>query len=196
MPYSTENNLTNIKSTVKSALDRLYTEDLLLFTLNEGEGVSERCIVFRFAMYLQEHFTDYYIDCDFNASWNYELSNDGKYHGSKVKGKWIDDPDGSSRRRFPDIIVHKRDYPEEYDPFGNEPFNDLICLEIKKSNNYDTREREKDLNVLQKMTSSYTYQYGFHLILHKNKEKTKWTIFKDGKPIEENTGVFENQVPG
>lgn len=191
MPNLSENEIENIKTKIKNALDTLYDNDSLLFILNDGEGVSERCIVFRFAMYLQELFPDYYVDCDFNASWNYELLNDGKYHGTKVNGKLIEDSDGSLRHRFPDIIVHKRDYPEICDPFVNETLGDLFCLEIKKSNNY--KDREKDWNVLQKMTSSYTYKYGFHLILGKKKEKTKWKIFRDGISAEY-TNVFENRV--
>lgn len=182
-------NLTQINEKIKRALNRLYEEDELLFELNDGKGASERCIVFRFAMYLQEDFRNYFVDCDFNASCTYHLQEDGTYVRTKNHGKPIRNEDGSLTDRFPDIIVHERNFPEIYNPLENEQLNDFICFEIKKSTNYVGRD--KDLNNLRQLTSSYGYLYGFHIILHKNREKVKWTIFENGNIIVEKNLVFE-----
>ena len=71
--------------------------------------------------------------------------------------------DGSVKYRFVDIIIHKRD---------SDPQNDLICFEIKKWNNYDAEEIEKDKNNLNVLTSQFGYNYGFQMTIHKVKTKT------------------------
>jgi hypothetical protein len=180
-------NLNSIKSRTKQVLNDLYNIDEFLFKVNEGRGASERCIVFRLAMYLQQNFPSYYVDCDFNSSFSYYLDENGKYIGRENSGKPIKNPDGSSTARFVDIIIHKRNFTGHN---GSLPNNDFICFEIKKNDNYDGRN--KDLNNLKELTSNYGYLYGFHLILGKHKDKCKWTIFQNGEIIEEKVSVFED----
>jgi len=164
--------LNDIKVVIKQCISQLYTKDEVLFERNEGKGVCERSLVFRFAHYLQNKIHNhFFVDCDFNSS-------------SAGNGKPIVNEDGTKTKRFIDIIVHKRDFNIQ---------NNFLCFEFKKWNNNKTKETIKDINNLVRLTSHYGYIYGFHIILHKNKSQTKWTIFQDGKIIENNTSVFANE---
>lgn len=160
-------NLQEIKDKINICLQRLYRDDVILFERNQGKGLCERCIVFRFALYLQEMFPDYFVDCDFNSS---------SINGNAVSAKPITNIGGrTTTNRFVDIIIHSRS-------FGRK--NDFICFEVKKWNNYDKKAVEKDKNNLKVLTSEYGYEYGFYLILAKTREKTRGVIFQNGRPIE------------
>lgn len=182
-PMSRDSSLDEIKAVVKDCLSSLYESDAELFEGNEGKGLCERCIVFRFAHYLQNKLSDYYVDCDFNGS---SFKNGQSWQPRS--GKPIENPDGTTTNRFVDIIIHKRRQLQ-----NNE--RNFLCFEIKKWNNYNKKQIEKDENNLDVMTRLYGYVYGFYISLHKSKEKTKWTIFQQGKPIESelNKVVFENE---
>jgi hypothetical protein len=173
--------LSQFKKLILSCLDELYSRDKFLFERNrptirsEPRGICERCLVFRFAHYLQNKIgKEFYVDCDFNSSFNRRTHRD-------IPQKTIDDSDGTSRRRYVDIIVHERDWSSE---------NDLICFEIKKWNNKDEESHNKDINNLKQMTSRYRYRYGFHLILGATKEETRWSVFEKGKMTIQEEHVF------
>jgi hypothetical protein len=172
---SRNSSLDEITELVKECLSQLYAEEGRIFERNNGDGVCERAIVFRFAHYLQNKIgTHYFVDCDFNASYE---------RGRQIHGKPIANAGGSTKERFVDIIVHKRD---------SIPQNDLICFEIKKWNNWNKKEINKDKNNLRVLTSQYSYLYGFHLSIHKVQTKTKWIIFEHGRPLEgQEANVFE-----
>jgi len=177
--------LDEIKALVRECLSILYTEDKFILERNSGKGVCERCIVFRFAHYLQNKIPDYFVDCDFNSSFKYYRDSRGTTTGRERHGKPIENEDGSVTERFVDIIVHKRDYNTQ---------NDLICFEIKKWNNGNSKEINKDKNNLRVMTSRYGYIYGFYISIHRIKAKAKWVIFEDGEPLGQEATVFESQV--
>lgn len=168
--------LDELKGIIIVCITRLYENDKILFQRNRGNGVCERSLVFRFAHYLQNElsatnrFSNLFVDCDFNSS--YELTSDSNWRESD--GKPIPNLDGSSTRRFIDVIIHKRDNHREHN---------IICFEIKKWNNNRRKEKEKDINNLIKMTTDYGYSFGFRLILGKRKEQTNWTIFREGYDI-------------
>lgn len=177
--------LNEIKGLMKECLNQLYETDSPILERNNGKGVSERSIAFRFAHYLQNRIQDYFVDCDFNSSFNDHINSVGNITGRERHGKPIENENGTVTKRFVDIIVHKRNYNTE---------NNLICFEIKKWNNKNSEEIKKDRNNLRVLTSKYGYIYGFHITLHKVKTKSKWTIFKDGEPIEQEVVVFENET--
>lgn len=161
--------LDEIKERIKGCLSKLYTQDRILFERNEGEGLCERCLVFRFGLYLQEAFPDYFVDCDFNSA---------RVNGNHVSGKPIMNPDGTTTNRFVDIIVHKRLAVGE---------TDFICFEIKKWNNGNKDAENKDKQNLTILTSQYGYKYGFYLIFGKNLQTTKWIVFhrnRNPEPVE------------
>ncbi|MFY9299892.1 MAG: hypothetical protein WAO91_01710 [Candidatus Nitrosotenuis sp.] len=165
--------LDEIKELVKYCLNQLYSTDAELFRRNNGEGISERSIGFRFAHYLQNKIKDdFFVDCDFNSS---DRGN------NDTAGKPIPDPEGGETGRFIDIIVHKRELGKE---------NNLVCFEIKKwKERWDDRYRdaiEKDRNNLHELTlkeGRYGYRYGFHILIRKDGAQSKWTIYENGDPI-------------
>jgi hypothetical protein len=165
-------NIKEIKNKIKQCLEKLYQNDSLLFVENNNKGLCERCIVFRFALYLQKKFPNYFIDCDFNSA----IAN-----GRNITCKPITNPDGTTTGRFIDIIIHKR---------TSVRFNDFICFEIKKWNNKSRESTEKDKNNLKGLTSEYGYKYGFYLILGRTKEKTKWIVFRNGAPLNDLESIF------
>jgi len=145
-----------------------------LFNNNNWNWLAERCIVFRFAFYLQKYFNKYryYVDCDYNSSLELNQKENGSYYRKNKAWKEINCRDENwnlvSVKRFIDIIVHKRISRE----------TDLICFEIKKWNNQWLEEMKKDENNLRVLTSDYWYKYGFHLIFWKNRETCKVYIYR------------------
>ena len=115
---------------------------------------------------MQAKYPNYYVDCDFNSAKVGE-NND-------VAGKPVQNTDGTWTNRFPDIIVHKRNFLQD---------NDYFCFEIKKWNNYDKKGAEKDRNNLEQFTSEYGYKFGFYLIFGKEKESSKWEVYKNGRKL-------------
>lgn len=182
---SRNSNLNEIKRLVAECINQIYLEDEFLFARNNGEGVCERAIVFRFAHYLQNKIPNYFVDCDFNSSFEGYIDLEGNIIGQERRGKPIENESGTITKRFIDIIVHKRDYKTR---------NDFVCFEIKKWNNGSTKDKRKDKNNLRVLTSKYGYLYGFHITFHRDREKTKWEIFKNGSPIEQESRVFQNET--
>lgn len=174
-----------IKKMVRDCLNQFYSSDSFLLERNDGKGICERAIVFRFAHYLQNKMlkSNFFVDCDFNSSFENHSDSQGRNVGEERCGKPIENKDGTLTKRFPDIIVHKRDYNSQ---------NDFICFEIKKWNNYNRKAIRKDANNLRILTSQYGYIYGFHISIHKIKTKTKWTIFDWKGLVAENEEVFKN----
>lgn len=166
-------NLNILKLKINESIHKLYEEDAILFSRNNKKGLCERCIVFRFAYYLQHEFQDYYVDCDFNSY------NRGT---SELVGKPIMNQDGiSSTKRFIDIIVHRRTFDHQ---------NNYICFEIKKWNNYSREGTEKDRNNLQILTTEYGYEYGFYLILGRTETQTKYDIWSAGRILSTEQSCF------
>jgi len=182
---SRQSDLTEIKNFIKKAISELYEKDQYLFERNKRKGVCERALVFRFAHYLQNRIRNFYVDCDFNSSFEGHVFPNGQIVGKERHGKHIENPDGTVTKRFVDIIIHKRDFRTQ---------NDLICFEIKKWNNTNIEEARKDRNNLRVLTTTYGYIYGFHIILHRNKQDCKWAIFRAGEILEQESKVFEYEA--
>jgi len=168
--------LEKIKEVIRCCLRQLYYKDHILFQRNKGKGLCERCIVFRFGLYLQEALPAFFVDCDFNSA---------SVGRREVHGKPIENQDGrTTTNRYVDIIVHGRT--------GN-PRDDFICFEIKKWNNYNNSAFKKDVNNLGILTDRYGYKYGFYLILGKILSKTKWIIFQNGDVYKTKSLVFQSE---
>lgn len=167
----------NIQNKIRRCLTKLFSENSILFERNGGKGLCERCLVFRFAMYLQNEFSDYYVDCDFNNSCSFTYNSSGEYITEHDRsGKIIANPDRTRTKRFVDIIVHKRTF---------QPGNDFICFEIKKWNNCRSLQVAKDKNNLCRLTSVYGYRYGFYLVLGKTLAGTQWEVYRNGDILHE-----------
>lgn len=167
---------------IKPTLQTLYEEDASLFTNN----LSERCIAFRFAHYLQNRFDELgqyevFVDCDYNSHLKFENGEWRRGHG-----KPIADREGVGvTGRFVDIIVHQR--KENVDP---EHPSDLICFELKKWNNQIDKRNDKDRNNLERLTTDFGYRFGFHVIFGETKEDVLVEIFSAGQSSGEPVKLF------
>ena len=160
---------------IKVCLDELYSKEKFLFDNN----LCERCLVFRLAHHLQIIFNKeysaegYFVDCDYNSSCNYD---EGRGDLKRSSGKPIPNQlSKKSKKRFIDIIVHKRE---------SESDSNLICFEIKKWNNCTVEGMKKDKNNLAVLTSQYGYSFGFHLIFGEVERDLKLYVFKGNKEVE------------
>ncbi len=97
---------------IENAYRKFLKRDLHLLEVN----ANERSITHRFAIYLEEEFPDYHVDCEYNRN-----GLDIKRLNFK-KTICSDDTDGTTV--YPDIIIHLR---------GTD--NNFIVIEAKKINN-------------------------------------------------------------
>jgi hypothetical protein len=120
---------------VIEALDTVFREfkahDLQLLTLD----VDERAITHRIAKYLEQIYTDWHIDCEYNRRKNGQKELPGV---GKVR---------------PDIIIHHRYLPENF-----------LVLEVKKGLR-DMRKDRKKLIEFTKPEGMYHYHFGILLVL-------------------------------
>jgi hypothetical protein len=121
---------------------------------------------------------EFFVDCDFNSSFYRETDSEGNPRFVERSGKPI-----GNTKRYIDIIIHKRDF---------DTINDFLCFEIKKWNNKNLREFRKDQNNLRVLTSEYGYRYGFHITIDRERNSSKWTIYENGQPIENQVRIFNN----
>lgn len=140
-----------IKKKVLDSINELYFKDYYII----DNDVNERSITHKLAIYLQNQFTDYDIDCEYNR--NMKSPKEIVFIETSKKGKV-----------FPDIIVHKR----------GEASNNLIVFEIKKCKNDNANDKyletkKHDIEKLKGYVNnndevSLNYKYGFFLEIHKN----------------------------
>ncbi len=134
--------LDTIESLVEKVIGHLLADDADLLR----NDVNERSITHRFAIYVQELFPEWNVDCEYNRDHDQtkKLSN---YRGRSAKAD-----DTSSISVFPDVIVHKR--------MTNQ---NLLVIEVKKSTNNDPDKF--DLSKLDAFKEDLHYQYALFLRL-------------------------------
>ena len=140
-----------IKKKVLDSINELYFKAYYII----DNDVNERSITHKLAIYLQNQFTDYDIDCEYNR--NMKSPKEIVFIETSKKGKV-----------FPDIIVHKR----------GEDSNNLIVFEIKKCKNDNVTDRyletkKHDIEKLKGYVNNndevpLKYKYGFFLEIHKD----------------------------
>ncbi len=153
MTYTIE----EIKGIIHCCLQKLRRLDEDLLDIN----VAERTITHKLAEYLQEHFPEFNVDCEYNRDRNYIKRIRNKRDRSKEIAKlnnfelaeliW---ENKDAYTLFPDIIVHKRKTHE----------NNLLIIEVKKSTNKDTGEFDKE-KIKELMERPYNYKFGLFLRL-------------------------------
>lgn len=148
-----------IKDAVQEALAKLYEKDSYLI-VNHPCGnsidfhVSERGIVFRFGIYLQELIAK----TPFSS-----LNLDVEYNRNMYEKKMLP---SFANGTFPDLIIHKR---------GSNDHNILI-LEFKTWWNHDTTDDEKKIAQFMDVNGSYQYKIGASILLNQNDYVIKWII--------------------
>jgi hypothetical protein len=121
---------------IVAAVSKILQQDAHLFRAN----VNERTIAHRLAIYVEEHFGDWDVDCEYNRDGHdpkeiaYGSGDDGE-HGSRV---------------LPDITVHHRGSSDNF-----------LVIEIKKSNNQESDDR--DFEKLAGYCQQLGYKHGLFL---------------------------------
>lgn len=147
-----------IKEKIRHALRTLYREDRYLF----AKGLCERCILHRFAVNLErQNFKGYHVDCEYNKSHLGKITTTKRV--SNINGNYID------------IIITKR---------NDNPQDDLICFEVKKWDNYDSRDKDRQNLKILTGGVKFDYEYGFYVIFGKAIDKTRIEIYENGEMIE------------
>ena len=138
------------------ALGLLYKNDAFLLK----EDVNERSISHKLAEYLQKSFMDYDVDCEYNWQMdNFKDKNNKNVSFNREEEKFYPKSDedkikdNNAHMVYPDIIIHKR---------GNN-YHNLLIIEIKKSSNNGTMEREKDKLKLKKDKEKFGYAHTLYL---------------------------------
>lgn len=137
-----------LKNIVDLAINKFNDKETYLLENN----LSERCICSKFAEYLSieiesSKFAAYQVDVEYNRG----------NHGVKNSPKTLCD-----QKIVVDLIVHKRGYNNIIG------FDNLICIEMKKSNDsrrlQGIRDDEDRLRKLTDYRYSFNYQIGFMII--------------------------------
>lgn len=147
----------NIIYKIKESIEELYKNDYELFSYQTNDPlICERTLTFRLGLYLQKLFKDYNVDCEYNR------------HLDKIKK--IEDADV-----YPDIIIHNRKNDE----------NNLVWIEVKKSNNSSKVDANSDRKRLCYVTKEepYHYKYGIFIMLDKDIKNTFVEIYQVGKKL-------------
>lgn len=158
-----------LTTALKFAQLDLYNKDQYLIVRktdlsNEEIHLSERSIVFRFALYLFNRLQNsdlYYYDLDCEYNRNIDLEK--KYHSNN----------GEILGCYPDIIIHKRGTNDD----------NLLVIEVKTWWNTNTEHDEDKLRDLTKQTSDYRYEYGLSITLGKDENAVKMKWFQNGIEI-------------
>ena len=144
-----------IKGIVKCCLQKLRRQDKDLFDRN----LNERTITHKLAEYLQEHFPEFNVDCEYNRYRNYiKRIRNGQDRSREIANLsnielaeliW---ENKEADTIYPDIIVHIRRTQE----------SNILIIEVKKSSNPDTGESDKE-KIEELMDRPYNYKFGLFL---------------------------------
>lgn len=147
-----------IKNAVDRAIRKLMIKDADLLDIN----VNERSISHKLAEYLQQEFTSWHVDCEYNRKLK-----DVKRLGWRFNN--VTDHDTNAETVFPDIILHHR-----------QTNDNLLVIEMKKMG-LNTRSDVKKLEAF--TGSEYKYRFGLLLVVGSGRTTQKrW--FVNGKELE------------
>jgi hypothetical protein len=130
---------------VVSAIREFYQHEAFLLEKDLGE----RTLTHRLAVHLEQEFSGWDVDCDYNRL--------GERLLKLPHGSIISTDDGLGKSIFPDIVVHRRAIPEN-----------LLAIEVRKATNHQPPEHDE--HKLRGMTDPhvwFAYRIGVFLILGK-----------------------------
>lgn len=153
-----------------NSIARLFRDDLFLLEYD----VHERTIAHRLAIYLEESFKNYHVDCEYNNDLDSESGRKQVYNTNGAPCGYV----------LPDIIIHHRGL--------NGPENNLLVIELKKMEG-DESALVGDRNKLRNFTASngpshLAYRWGVLLVLGVKENAGQFEVewFEDGE--------FQNRV--
>ncbi len=141
-------NMKEIYGIIDCCLKKLRRFDKDLLDIN----INERTITHILAEYLQEHFSDLNVDCEYNR-FTVDDSEDlvKKLNLPKDQINW---DDIEAKTIFPDIIIHKRRRQD----------SNILVIEVKKKQSSNLTSEIKDINKLKAFTTNpYNYNLGLFL---------------------------------
>ena len=138
-------NREELEDKVDQAINMFYSRDSQLLDI----AVSEWAIAHRIAVYLEQHFKGWNIDCEYNRV--------------GLIGEIKHNAEGANKR--PDIIVHHRGMIEKE--------HNLLVIEVKIKNTTDDDDKLIDFTSPPCEERPYQYQYGLALSFYPRLEK-KW----------------------
>ncbi len=153
-----------IENIVNCCLKKLRRLDKYLL----DKKVNERTITHKLAEYLQQHFPEFNVDCEYNRYLHYrkrirnerdrdrdrDISN---FSSDKLAKLIWENRDADTL--YPDIIVHQRGIQK----------NNLLVIEVKKSSNPDDGEFDKK-KIRELMQQPFNYKFGLFLRINLDDE--------------------------
>mgnify|MGYP001574549244 CR=1 FL=1 len=152
-----------IREIVESAISQVQAEEKPL-----QSGSSERSFAHRLAVYMEDDFEKWNVDCEYNRQGMLPKELEG-IAGCEIQKK--------TDRIYPDIIVHHRTNDGEATVGEN-----LLVIELKNDEVEDVCDRRK-LELLTHPGGYYKYQLGLHINVGDHKFHKTW--YKNGKQVYE-----------
>ena len=169
------NSWEEIEEKVNLALDTFYVKDKYLI----DNDIHERSMTHKLAIYLEELFNGYDVDCEYNKNTTESKKIYDVEHKIQEIKKDTEYEYKDSIAVFPDIIIHKR---------GNKLKN-LLVIEVKKDNaikNNKSKLEEIDIFKLKAYTTEdLNYRYGIYINLKNSREKVIIKKFENGVEVTE-----------
>jgi len=130
---------------VIAALTDFYARETDLLDKNLGE----RTLTHRFAVALERQFPEWSVDCDYNRL--------GERTWKLPKASIVSTDDELGKSIYPDIVVHRRQVPEN-----------LLAIEVRKASNHQPLEHDRHkLRALTDPHLWFAYHTGVYLTLGK-----------------------------
>ncbi|MBL0041652.1 MAG: hypothetical protein IPP28_11555 [Xanthomonadales bacterium] len=144
-----------VEAAVWDAVDRFHARDRALVVL----GASEWSMAHRLAVYFEQSFPNWNVDCEYNRQ------------GGSEDSKTMDAESGKVR---PDITIHRRGLLM--------PEDNLLVIELKRdSSGIDlAKSRVSAFTSASVDSRIFQYQYGLALVLG---PKTTMSWFAEGRPL-------------
>jgi len=148
-----------------AALREFYARESYLFERDLGE----RAVTHRLAVQIEEQFSGWDVDCDYNRL--------GERTLRLPKGTIVSTDDALGKSIYPDIVVHKRAVP-----------NHLLAVEVRKAANHQPPEHDQHkLRALTDPHLWFAYWIGVLLTLGKTQVTTSEVY---------TSGVFDQALSG
>ena len=142
---------------IVNAIGQFYRHESFLLEADLGE----RTLTHRLAVHLEQEFSDWDVDCDYNRL--------GERLLKLPRGSIVSTDDGLGKSIFPDIVVHRRAVPEN-----------LLAVEVRKDTNHQALDHDE--HKLRGMTDPhvwFAYRIGVLLILGR-KQVTASDVYVGG----------------